>query len=118
MRGLLNFFENHKIFVFSSGLLRCFLEMPSCRYGRTARETEKSIVQQRNFVISSAMDNCKNECFTYDSSLYIIHLLTLSVIFVTLFVLGILVGSVIDGYSFHHIYGTVYQVLCSAYSFH
>lgn len=34
------------------------------------------------------------------------------------FVLGILVGSAIDGYSFHHIYGTIYQMLCRAHSFH
>lgn len=90
--------------------------MPSRRYGRTARETEKSIVQQRNFVIGSAMDNCKHECFICDS--YINYFLTLSVIFVTLFVLGILVGGVINGNSFHHIYGIVYQVLCRTYSFH
>lgn len=96
--------------------------MSSRRYGRTAREIEKPIVQQRNFIVGSAMDNCKHGCFICDLYLYSlisgIHLLKLSVIFITLFVLGILVGSVINGYSFHHIYGTVYQMLRRAHSFH
>jgi len=33
-------------------------------------------------------------------------------------VLGVLVGGTADGYSFHHIYGIIYQVLCRAHSFH
>lgn len=46
-------------FIFSVGLLRCFLEMSSRRHGRTSCKVEKSIVQQRNFILGSAMDNCK-----------------------------------------------------------
>lgn len=60
------------------------------------------------------MDNCKCGRFTCDSYLGIIYLPTLSV----LSVLGILVGGVINGHSFHHIYGIVYQVLRRTHSFH
>lgn len=118
MHGL-NFFLNHKIIkflFFLQGYCDVFLK---CR----AVDTEGPLARLKNLLfnketLSSVAQWITVSMSVFLSSLYIIHLLTLSVIFVTLFVLGILVGSVINGYSFHHIYGIVYQVLCSAYSFH
>lgn len=53
------FMWNNFRFFLSSGILRCFPKMPSCRYGRSACEVEEFVVQQRNFIIGSTMDNCK-----------------------------------------------------------